>query len=94
MTKLRKIARMNVKQATEEMRKLEAEGQTQWKRYWQLKAHVEALNSRPFGVQEALRFIRSAGSISQTAFVKYARSRGLTRDGARTLFKEAALATA
>ncbi len=92
MRNCKKIARMNIKETEVEMRKLETDNATMSKRYTHLKKHLTALTSKPFGILEALRYIREVKTISQAAFVRHARTHGLTRDGARTLFKQVALA--
>jgi hypothetical protein len=84
---------MNTQQATEEIRELERNNQQYSDRYRQLQSHVRLLQSKPFDLNAALRHIRQAGAISQAAFVRFARTKGLTRDGARDLFKQAALAS-
>ena len=44
-------------------------------------------------VAKAVEYVKTAVTISQTAFVKWARGKGLSRDGAREMFKQVKAAT-
>jgi hypothetical protein len=88
----KKINQMNHAQTIAELQRMEAAGQTMSKRYLQVQSHLSLIDAKPepiFDLSAAVQFIRKVGTITQKAFVEHARANGLTRDGARAMFRQA-----
>ena len=88
----KKINKMNHAQTVAELQRLELTGQSLSKRYVQVQKHLSMLENKPapvFDLSAAVQFIRKVGKVTQKAFVEHARENGLTRDGARAMFKQA-----
>jgi len=97
---LKKINQLSLEAASKELNHWLNTGHGQFKRVFQLRKRIDYLRHKPSVTQQsvqglslkaAIRFLRKGGNITLSEFVEFAKGRGLSKEYASDLFREAAL---